>query len=271
VTLADLHRLNGDLVKTQQRIEQAELIDPNNQLVIHARLLLLVAQNRFDEILGISSAFLSAKVQDPETLVTAASTLASMDSKALKQEGLKLFEQAVIISPKLLNARLGLASISYQTGDALRAKQLYQELLDEYPNNVQALNDLAWILQGHDKNYDDALELVNRALRALRDEDHRLHLLDTRGTILSNMPDRLTAARTDFKTIVDALPNDTRQKVKALFKLGQICAKLDDLVQAKQHMENALEIDQKINVLTPDERSEITRILQESGVHAVNL
>jgi len=270
VTLADLHRLNGDLVQAQQRIEQAELIDPNNQLVVHARLLLLVDQNRFDEILGISSAFLSAKVQDPQTLVTAASTLASMDSKALKQEGLKLFEQAAIISPTLLNARLGLASTSYQTGDAQRAKQLYQELLDEYPNNVQVLNDLAWILQEHDQNYDDALKLANRGLRASRDENHRLHLLDTRGTILSNMPDRLTAARTDFKTLADASPDDTRQKAKALFKLGQVCAKLNDFVQAKQYVKSALEIDQKINVLTPDERSEITRILQESGIQAAN-
>jgi len=262
VTLADLHRLNGNLDQARQKIEQAELIDPNNQLVIHARLLLLVAQNRFDEIAGISSAYLSAKVQNPATLVAAASILASLDSMALKQEGLKLFEQAAILSPTLLNARLGLASTLYQTGDMQRAKQAYQELLDQYPNNIQALNDLAWILQEHDQRYDAALELANRGLRTSSDEKDRLHLLDTRGTILSNMPDRLADARTDFKTLLDASPDDTRQKAKALLKLGRICVKLNDLVQAKQHMKNALEIDQKINVLTPDERSEITRILQ---------
>ena len=262
VTLADLHRLNSELDQAQQRIKQAELIDPKNQLVIHARLLLLVAQERFDEIAGISSAYLSAKVQNPATLVAAASILASLDSMALKQEGLKLFEQAAILSPTLLNARLGLASTLYQTGDMQRAKQAYQELLDQYPNNIQALNDLAWILQEHDQRYDAALELANRGLRTSSDEKDRLHLLDTRGTILSNMPDRLADARTDFKTLLDASPDDTRQKAKALLKLGRICVKLNDLVQAKQHMKNALEIDQKINVLTPDERSEITRILQ---------
>ena len=271
VTLADLYRLSGDLVRAQQRIEQAEQIDPNNQFVIQARLFLLVAQNRYNEISGISSALLSAKVQNPTILVMAASTLASMDSMALKQEGLRLFEQAAILSPTLISARLGLASTSYQTGGAQRAKQVYQELLDEYPNNVQALNDLAWILQEHDQNYDAALELVNKGLRASRDENLRLYLLDTRGTILSNMPDQLTAARTDFETIADAIPNDTHQKVRALFKLGKICAKLDDFVQAEQHMKNALEIDQKINVLTSDERSEIKRILQESGIHAVDM
>jgi tetratricopeptide (TPR) repeat protein len=135
-------------------------------------------------------------------------------------------------------------------------------LLDEYPNNIQALNDLAWILQEHDKRYDDALELANRGLRTSSDEKDRLHLLDTRGTILSNMPGRLDDARKDFITLVGALPDDTSQKAKALLMLGRICAKLNDLVQAKQYMNNALEIDRKINVLTADERSEITRILQ---------
>ena len=262
VTLADLHRLNGNLDQARQKIEQAELIDPKNQLVIHARLLLLVAQERLDEIAGISSAYLSAETQNPATLVAAASIFASMDSMALKQEGLKLFEQAANIAPALLSARLGLASTLYQTGDIQRAKQAYQKLLERYPNNIQALNDLAWILQEHDQRYDAALELAERGLRTSSDEKDRLHLLDTRGTILSNMPDRLADARTDFQTLVGASPDDTRQKAKALLKLGRICAKLNDLVQAKQHMKNAREIDQKINVLTPDERSEITRILQ---------
>ena len=262
ITLADLHRLNGNLDQARQKIEQAELIDPKNQLVIHARLLLLVAQERFDEIAGISSAYLSAETQNPATLVAAASILASMDSMALKQEGLKLFEKAANIAPALPNARLGLASTLYQTGDIERAKQAYQKLLDEYPNNIQALNDLAWIIQKHDQRYDTALELANRGLRTSSDEKDRLHLLDTRGTILSNMPGRLADARKDFITLVGALPDDTSQKAKALLMLGRICAKLNDLVQAKQYMYNALEIDRKINVLTPDERSEITRILQ---------
>jgi len=270
VTLADLHRLNGNLDQAQQRIEQAELIDPKNQLVIHARLLLLVAQNRFDEIAGISSAYLSAEKQNPATLVAAASILASLNSMTLKQEGLKLFEQAAILSPTLLSARLGLASTLYQTGDTERAKQTYQELLDQYPNNIQALNDLAWILQEHDQRYDAALELADRGLKAARDEKDRIHLLDTRGTILSNMPDRLADARTDFKSLVDESPDDTPQKAKALLKLGRICVKLNDLVQAELHMKNALEIDQKINVLTPDERSEITKILQGSGIQATD-
>ena len=93
VTLADLYRLSGDIHKAKQRIEQVERIDPKNQVVIHARFVWLVAQNRFEELAGISSAYLSAKEQNPTTLVKAASILASLDSMTLKKEGLNLFEQ----------------------------------------------------------------------------------------------------------------------------------------------------------------------------------
>ena len=92
------------------------------------------------------------------------------------------------------------------------------------------------------------------------------HLLDTKGTILSELPDRLADARKDFEKLVELLPPDTRELAKALLKLARICVKLNDLAQAKQHLEKALEIDRKIDVFTPDERSEITRILQGSGM-----
>jgi len=268
VTLADLYRLSGDMDQAKQRIEQAERVDPNNQVVIHARFVWLVAQNRFEELAEISSAYLSAKEQNPTTLVRAASVLAALDSMTLKKEGLKLFEHAVALSPTSKNARLGLASTLYQTGNAERAEKIYQELLEQHPNEIQILNDLAWILQEHYHRYAAALELANRGLRLALNDVALRHLLDTRGTILSNLPDRLADARNDFERLVELSTSDSREQAKALLQLGRICVKLNDLVQAKQHLENALEIDRKIDVFTTDERSEITRIVQRSGTQA---
>jgi len=267
VTLADLYRLSGDMDRAKQRIEQAEKIDADSLTVIHARFLWLVAQKRFDELLQISSAYLSAKEQNPTTFVAAATILAASDSTELKKEGLKLFEQAVTLAPTSKEARLGLASTLYQTGDADRAVTIYQKLRTEYPNDIQALNDLAWILQEHDRRYDAALELANRGLMLVPDE---LHLLDTRGTILANMANRLIDARKDFEKLARLAPPDSRQKANALLKLGRTCVKLNDLAQAKRHFQNALEIDRKIEVFTADERSEIAKILQASGAQAAN-
>lgn len=263
VTLADLYRLNGDMDRSKQRIEQARQINPDSLAVIHAQFLWLVAQKRFGELSQISSAYLSAKEQNPTTLMAAASILAPLDSMELKKGALKLFEQAVILAPTSKAARLGLASTLYQTGDADRAVTIYQKLYAEYPNDLQTLNDLAWILQEHNRRYDAALELANRGLVLAPDE---IHLLDTRGTILANMENRLGDARKDFEKLVKLAPPDSRQKAGALLKLGRTCAKLKDPVQAKQHLQDALEIDRKIDVFTADERSEIARILQTGGM-----
>ena len=270
VTLADLYRLAGDMEQAKQWIEQAEQIAPNSLTVIHGRFLWLVAQNRFEELAGISSVYLAAKEQNPTTLIRAASALVTLDSMTLNKEGIKLFEHAVTLLPTssrtLRDARLGLATSLYQTGDYERAEKIYQELLKQYPNDIKILNDLAWILQEKYQRYDAALELADRALRIAPKD---LYVLDTRGTILSNIPGRVTNAKDDFERLVELSAPDTPQRAKALLQLGRVCVRLNDPDQAKQHLKEALEIDQKINVFTPEELSEIAR-LQRIEAQTVN-
>lgn len=258
-TLADLYRLSGDMDKSEREIERIERIDPNGQTGVHARFLWLVSQNRLEELAHISSTYLAAKEQNPAMLLAAASRLSAFDSVELKREGLRLFERAVTLDPTSVSARAGQASTLYQTGNAERAKEVYQELLKQHPNDTRVLNDFAWVLQEHDHNYDAALELANKGLSTAPND---LHLLDTRGTILARMADRLADARSDFRKLVELSPPATDRKARALLQLGRVCARLNDVAEAKQHLRNALEIDQKINVFTPDERSEITRITQ---------
>jgi tetratricopeptide (TPR) repeat protein len=257
VTLADLYRLAGDAEQAGQWIERAERLDSSSQAVVHARFLWLVSQKRFEELANISSAYLSAKEQDSATVLQAASTLLSLDSMDLKKEGVKLFEHAATLAPTSMNARLALASSLYQTGNAERAQEIYEELLEQNAKDVRALNDLAWILQEHDQRYADALELANKGLRLA---PGHLNLLDTRGTILSQMPDRLADARRDFEELVRLSSSDIRRQAKALLQLGHVCAKLGDLTQAKRHLESAMDIDNKNHVFTSNEQSEISEL-----------
>jgi tetratricopeptide (TPR) repeat protein len=263
VTLADLYRLAGNADQSKQWIDQAQGLDPRHQAVIHARLLWLVSQKRFDELKGISSTYLSAPKLDPTMLLRAAWVLVSLERAELKQEGLKLLEGAAALSPTSINVQQGLASTLYQTGDVTRAKKLYEDLLKQYPDDKRVLNDLAWILQEHDHSYDAALALANQGLKRAPDD---LNLLDTRGTILANLPERLADAKSDFARLVELSPPDSQRRAKALLQLGRVCAKLKDLPQAKQHLEEALKIDKKINAFTPGERAEIAEITSKSGV-----
>jgi tetratricopeptide (TPR) repeat protein len=263
VTLADLYRLSGNAEQAKAMIDQAAKTDPNSQIPVHARLLWLISQKRFGDLKGISSAFLSAKEQNPEILVAGASVLASLDSMELKKESLKLFEHVLTLSPTLVEARVGLASTLYQTGDAERSKRIYEDLLKQYPNDKRALNDLAWVLQEHDHNYSAALELANQGLSA---DPNDAHLLDTRGTILANLPQRLVGAKNDFQKLADLSPADSREKAKAFLQLGRVYGKLKDLTRARQSVEKALETDKKLHIFTPAEQAEIAEIMRKNGV-----
>ena len=265
LVLADAYRLGDDISRSEQWIKQAERLAPNNPAVFEARCLWLGSQKRFGELREICSAFLSNKEQNLSKVLIVASILSDADSKEFKGEALKLFEHALNISPTTIEASLGLASTLYQLGEVDRAKTIYQKLLEQHPDNIRALNDLAWILQEHDQNYSEALTLANRGLSLSL---NNLHLLDTRGTIFLNMEDRLADAKKDFEKLVELSTADSPRRAKALLKLGRICEKLYDHVRAKQHLKIALEIDRKlddIDVFTEEERSEITRIVQQSG------
>ncbi len=81
-----------------------------------------------------------------------------------------------------------------------------------------------------------------------------------------NLPDRLRDARKDFQRLADLSPIDTAQQAKAFLQLGRICLKLSDLPQGRESFQAALKIDQRVNVLTEEERSEIKKVLEQSGV-----
>ena len=187
VTLADLYRLNGDMDRAGQWIDRAEQVAPDSLAAIHARCVWLVVQRRFDELAEISSAYISAKEQDESTLVDGASILSASGPARVKEEGLKVFEHAAALFPESLETQVGLASALFGTGKMEQAKDAYQKLLERHPLETRILNDLAWILQEHDKDYEAALELASRGLQL---EPKNLHLLDTRGVILSKISGR---------------------------------------------------------------------------------
>jgi predicted Zn-dependent protease len=293
VMLVDLYRITGNTEKAGQTIDRAYAVDPNSQPVMHARLLCLVAEKRYDELEGMGSAYLATQAQDAAMILNAGFALLSCDSPGPKKEAVPLFERVTELSPGTIDARVGLASSlyhagqteraeairqeiwnqcrhdagvcvavasrMYQTGYAEGAEKTYRAVLQENPNDVRSLNDLAWVLQEHYQRYDEALALADRGLAVAPDD---LHLLDTQATILSNLPDRLADAKRAFERQVELSPANTQRQAQALLKLGRLCAKLGDLAEARQHVKKALAIDESINVFTAAERSEIAGILE---------
>ncbi len=68
-------------------------------------------------------------------------------------------------------ARLSMSNICVLTGDMPRAEEFLEQILDEFPDDVSALNDLGYLWADQNKNLDRALEMTQRAVAADPDNE----------------------------------------------------------------------------------------------------
>ncbi|HEY1599627.1 MAG TPA: tetratricopeptide repeat protein [Pirellulales bacterium] len=64
----------------------------------------------------------------------------------------------------LRDARLVLSNISASRNDMKRAEELLEQVLDEYPENIGALNDLGYLWVEQNKNLDRAVRMIEQAV-----------------------------------------------------------------------------------------------------------
>ena len=258
LSLGELYRLKGDYVASGVQIERAAKLAPGDSSVIRARMVWLGAQKRFDEVSELIDAYHVNEAGDKDVILTAAGILAIAQDIEAKRKALELYYHLTTIAPNLRAAHVGLASMAYQTGDPERAEKIYRDVLNQDPGNIKVINDLAWILQEHRQQYEEALELADKGLLLA---PHDKNLLDTRGTILSRIPGRLTDAKKDFASLVELTADGSDARARALLQFARICVQLKDVDEAQGSLKEAVEIDRKNGVFTTKQRSEIERIL----------
>ena len=129
--------------------------------------------------------------------------------------------------PDKLILRLHLADLQDLLGRYDEVEKLCREVLERDPNNLPALNNLAWMLAQRKTHPDEALKLINRAI-----ETHgpRPELLDTRAVVYITLGrsepaladlnhatrDAPTAAKFFNLARADYLTRDTKSALQAL-------------------------------------------------------
>jgi len=71
-----------------------------------------------------------------------------------------------------------LASVYYETGILDKAEELYRQALSIQPQNAERMNTLAWVLIDNDRNINEGMELIDKALAS--DPDN-YKFIDTKG------------------------------------------------------------------------------------------
>lgn len=263
LALSQLHWHRGELARGEQRLSEAATLAPDEPRVLRRRVTWLGELERNGELAALMGGDRPDPPHTADVLYAAGTFLASSDNPAHGQLALQLFEDVLAREPSQSPLWFDAVGRLYQAGAVDRAVQLYREVLAEKPESLRALNDLAWILAETLQAYEEALPLANRGLELAPND---VHLLDTRGFILSHLPGRLEDARRDFQKCAELQRPGTSGRAKALLQLARVTARLDDKLATRRCLREALAIDRRSAVFTAPEQHEISALRADVGI-----
>ena len=231
---------------------------PVNPGTARLRVLLLGTRGQYAGIPGAVAAWADDPGAHADLLLAAASVLSASAESSDRDQARILVEKVAAAAPRRLGLQLELAALRYRLGQVDLAQEAYRRILRDAPATPRALNDLAWILAEHDRNYDEALDLANTGLRLLPSD---ANLLDTRGTILLRQ-DRPSEAKADFLRLLDTTAPGSPARARTLVQLARACSDLNEPAAVRTYLDEALRIDEAKGVFDAAVRTEIQQMLQ---------
>ena len=140
----------------------------------------------------------------------------------------------------LTAAYINAGNVHVKLGELDQAAKLYREALEREPDNPRALNNLAWVMVMEDRDLEEAVELLERALAA--DPEHRYLYLDSLGWALFRSG-KIAAARETLREALEQTPEDeTYLLAETHYHLGVILKEAGKREEAVFHLGESLRL-----------------------------
>jgi Tfp pilus assembly protein PilF len=174
------------------------------------------------------------------------------DAQVLRVEN--RLKEAIRNNPNSTVLLMHLADLFDMRGRYAEAEAQYRLVLEKEKGNIVALNNLAWLLALRSGNGDEAMTLINTAVKGL---GHRPDLLDTRGLVHLALG-QTDKALADFKEATSDTPTPTR-----LFHLARAHNLAKDRDNAVKVLRLAKERGLSPSALHPVEQESCRQLLAE--------
>ena len=151
--------------------------------------------------------------------------------------------------------RLGLARLRTQQRQYDQAESIYREVLGSSPDNVAALNNLAWLLSFQTGKEQEAIDLIDHAVELAGADPS---LLDTRAVIHLNKG-RADLALRDLNRAIAISPN----RPVLYFHLARAHQAAKEDAEARKAFRQAEQLGLKPETVDPRERELFLKVRQE--------
>ncbi len=197
--------------------------------------------------------------KDTRAPIAIAGDLAATKNSQAKKTAENILRMILENDSNCIEAMSTLAMLLQITGRSAEATPLYQRLLTLQPDNVIAINNLAWIMSEEQGKHQQALELAQRGLRIA---PNYVDLIDTRGVVYYKLGQYDKAVQ-DFTRCLEMYPNGTPAATASYLHLGRALASLGEKDEAIESLKKTLELNAQTGGLSAVDFAETQRLLEE--------
>ncbi|HNS20218.1 MAG TPA: tetratricopeptide repeat protein [Sedimentisphaerales bacterium] len=245
IALAAALYSNGQEEKAKGMFDTLITADPNDPVPVMTLAGLLRKQRRWTEVNDLVNRWRTANPKDAETATNVARILAGSGDKQALQMAEDQLRMILDASPDAVPTLVLLSMLVQDAGRNDEASRLNRRILAVDPNNVVAINNLAWILCDQPSPSPEALkeavELSNRGLGLMPDY---MDLLDTRG-VAHYRSGNLDMAVRDFTKCIELFPAGAPQSAATRFHLARALADMNRKTEALEHLRQAMALNRK--------------------------
>src|SRR5256886_5291973 len=227
---------------------------PNDPAVLHDLAWSAYSLGKVAEARQTMQNVLSSGSSSPQS--ADARTFLSMTALSADGNGVLVSEaeinSALSADPNYVPALTARAALQAKRGDSVGAEATYRQILQRFPDFVQAQRDLAAILVNDPTKRDAAYDLATKARRTISGDP-----------LISIVLGRVSYERKDFSRAIQLFQESAREKpldAKSLYYLGMAHAQAKHKAEAKETLNRALQAG-----LGDAEASEAKRALADIG------
>ena len=216
---------------------QAEPNDPTPTMTLAQQ---LRREMRWTEMNQLVRRWVTAHPKDADVATTIARVLAATGDKQALAVGEDLLRMALDRHPQSIQALMLLSMMMQDAGRNEESVRLNRKILEMDPNNVIAMNNLAWVLceeENRPDQYKEALALAGQGLKIVADY---VDLLDTRGYAHYRLGD-FDKAVADFKRCITLYPASSPSATTPQFHLAVTYAAMKRKTEAIMQLRTALD------------------------------
>ncbi|MBL7153426.1 MAG: tetratricopeptide repeat protein [Phycisphaerae bacterium] len=250
---------NDKKTEAQKEFDSLFQGEPNDPAPVLVQVTLFDKDRLWDRIERKAVDWSGKHPQDVQTPLTMAKTLASNDDAVPRRAAENVLKMLLRNHPDNAQLMRTVAVLMQAEGRNDEAAKFYRRVIEIQPDNVVAINNLAWIVCEHQGRHAEALELAQRGLRMV---PNYIDLIDTRGVAYYRMG-KFDNAVQDFSTCIKLYPDQTSAVTAANFHLGRAYAKIKEANNAVENLNEALRLNGKVGGLSAEDLVEANHLLEK--------